>query len=158
PFYLEWKAKEYDYHTKLIETSGIINDSMPEFVVENVMKLLNGHKKALNGAKVLVMGAAYKKDIDDMRESPTLKVLEILNKNGADIMINDPYIPSFKHKGIEYISVDWEKEIDNADIVIITTDHSCYDYELMVEKAKILYDTRNATKDVKKNRDKINKL
>ncbi len=98
PFYLEWKAKEYDYHTKLIETSGIINDSMPEFVVENVMKLLNGHKKALNGAKVLVMGAAYKKDIDDMRESPTLKVLEILNKNGADIMINDPYIPSFKHK------------------------------------------------------------
>ncbi len=111
PFYLEWKAKEYDYHTKLIETSGIINDSMPEFVVENVMKLLNGHKKALNGAKVLVMGAAYKKDIDDMRESPTLKVLEILNKNGADIMINDPYIPSFKHKGIEYISVDWEKEI-----------------------------------------------
>jgi len=158
PFYLEWKAKEYDYHTKLIETSGIINDSMPEFVVENVMKLLNGHKKALNGAKVLVMGAAYKKDIDDMRESPTLKVLEILNKNGADIMINDPYIPSFKHKGIEYISVDSEKEIDNADIVIITTDHSCYDYELMVEKAKLLYDTRNATKNVKKNRDKINKL
>lgn len=158
PFYLEWKAKEYDYHTKLIETSGIINDSMPEFVVENVMKLLNGHKKALNGSKVLVMGAAYKKDIDDMRESPTLKVLEILEKNGADIMINDPYIPSFKHKGIEYISVDWQNEITNADIVIITTDHSCYDYEFMVEKAKLLYDTRNATKNVKKNRDKINKL
>lgn len=158
PFYLEWKAKEYDYHTKLIETSGIINDSMPEFVVENVMKLLNGHKKALNGAKVLVMGAAYKRDIDDMRESPTLKVLEILEKNGADTMINDPYISSFKHKGVEYISVVWEKEIENADIVIITTDHSCYDYELMVEKAKLLYDTRNATKNVKNNRDKINKL
>lgn len=158
PFYLEWKAKEYDYHTKLIETSGIINDSMPEFVVENAMKLLNGHKKALNGAKVLVMGAAYKKDIDDMRESPTLKVLEILEKNGADIMINDPYIPSFKHKGVEYVSVDWEKEIENADIVIITTDHSCYDYELMVDRAKLLYDTRNATKNVRNNRDKINKL
>ncbi len=132
PFYLEWKAKEYDYHTKLIETSGIINDSMPEFVVGNVMKLLNDHKKALNGSKVLVMGAAYKKDIDDMRESPTLKVLEILEKNGANIMVNDPYIQSFKHKGIQYI--------------------------LMVEKAKLLYDTRNATKNVKKNRDKINKL
>lgn len=158
PFYLEWKAKEYDYHTKLIETSGIINDSMPEFVVENVMKLLNGHKKALNGAKVLVMGAAYKKDIDDMRESPTLKVLEILEKNGADIMINDPYIPSFKHKGVEYVSVDWKEEIENVDIVIITTDHSCYDYELMVDRAKLLYDTRNATKNVKNNRDKINKL
>ncbi len=158
PFYLEWKAKEYDYHTKLIETSGIINDSMPEFVLENIMKLLNGHKKALNGSKVLIMGAAYKKDIDDMRESPTLKVMELLEKNGADIIVNDPYIPSFAHKGKEYISVEWEKEIDNADIVVITTDHSCYDYELIVEKASLLYDTRNATKGVKKNREKINKL
>lgn len=158
PFYLEWKAKEYDYHTKLIETSGIINDYMPEFVIENVMNLLNGEKKALNGANVLVMGAAYKKDIDDMRESPTLKVIELLEKKGANVLVNDPYIPSFKHKGKEYVSVDWEKEIDTADIVLITTDHSCYDYEKMVEKAKLLYDTRNATKDVKNNRNKINKL
>ena len=158
PFYLEWKAKEYDYHTTLIETSGVINDSMPNFVIENVMKLLNGHKKALNGAKVLVLGAAYKKDIDDMRESPTLKVLELLEKNGAEVMMNDPYIPRFKHKNIEYVSVDWEKEIDDADIVLITTDHSCYDYEAIVERAQLLYDTRNATKDVKNNREKIHKL
>ncbi len=158
PFYLEWKAKEYDYHTTLIETSGIINDSMPSFVIESVMKLLNGHKKALNGAKVLVLGAAYKKDIDDMRESPTLKVLELLDKNGADIMVNDPYIPRFKHKNTEYVSVEWEKEIDDADIVIITTDHSCYDYESIVKRANLLYDTRNATKNVKNNREKINKL
>lgn len=158
PYYLEWKAKEYDYHTTLIETSGIINDSMPDFVIESVMKLLNGHKKALNGAKVLVLGAAYKKDIDDMRESPTLKILELLNKNGADIRINDPYIPRFKHKNREYVSVDWKNEIDIADIVIITTDHSCYDYDNIVERANLLYDTRNATKNVKNHRGKINKL
>lgn len=158
PFYLEWKAKEYDYHTKLIETSGQINDYMPEFVLENVMKLLNGQKKALNGAKVLLMGAAYKKDIDDMRESPTLKVIEQLEKNGADIIINDPFIPKFKHKGTEYVSVTWEDEIKNADIVIITTDHSCYDYEKIVAEASLLYDTRNATKHVVNNREKINKL
>lgn len=158
PFYLEWKAREYDYHTTLIETSGIINDSMPNFVIENVMKLLNGHKKALNGAKVLVLGAAYKKDIDDMRESPTLKVLELLEKNGAEVIMNDPYIPSFKHKKVEYVSVEWERVIDEADIVLITTDHSCYDYETIVKRAKLLYDTRNATKHVKNNREKINKL
>jgi len=158
PFYLEWKAKEYDYHTKLIETSGQINDYMPEFVLENVMKLLNGQKKALNGAKVLLMGMAYKRDIDDMRESPTLKVIEQLEKNGANIMINDPFIPKFKHKGKEYISVTWENEIRNADIVIITTDHSSYDYEKIVTEASLLYDTRNATKQVVNNREKINKL
>ena len=146
PFYLEWKAKEYDYHTKFIETSGEINDYMPEFVLENVMKLLNGQKKALNGAKVLLIGAAYKKDIDDMRESPTLKVIEQLEKNGADIIINDPFIPKFKHNGKEYYTVNWEEEIKNADIVIITTDHSCYDYEKIVAEASLLYDTRNATK------------
>jgi UDP-N-acetyl-D-glucosamine dehydrogenase len=158
PFYLEWKAKEFDYHTKLIEASGIINDYMPEFVLENVMKLLNSQKKALNGAKVLLMGAAYKKDIDDMRESPTLKVIDQLEKNGADIIINDPFIPTFSHKGKEYVSVIWENEIKNADIVIITTDHTNYDYERIVAEAILLYDTRNATKNVVKNREKINKL
>ncbi|GAA0121640.1 MAG: nucleotide sugar dehydrogenase [Clostridium argentinense] len=158
PFYLEWKAKEYDYHTKLIETSGIINDYMPEFVIENIMNLLNDDKKALNGSKVLLMGAAYKKDIDDMRESPTLKIIDLLEKKGAEVLINDPYIPSFKHNGKEYVSVVWEDEIKNADIVVITTDHSCYDYESIVEKANLLYDTRNATKNVKNNREKINKL
>lgn len=158
PFYLSWKAKEYDYHTRLIETSGEINDYMPEFVVENAMKLLNKEKKALNGSKVLLLGAAYKNDIDDMRESPTLKVIEHLEKNGAEVIYNDPYIPNFKHNGKEYISVDWKDVIDDADIVIITTNHSCYPYQEIVDRAKILYDTRNATKDVKNNREKINKL
>lgn len=158
PFYLSWKAKEFDFHTKLIEASGDINDSMPAFVVDNAMKLLNTQKKAMNGANVLLLGVAYKNDIDDMRESPALKVIEHLEKNGANVIINDPYIPKFKHNGKEYVSVGWEEAIKTADIVIITTNHSCYDYETIVEKAKLLYDTRNATKDVKNNRQKINKL
>ncbi|WP_244833969.1 nucleotide sugar dehydrogenase [Clostridium sp. BJN0001] len=158
PFYLEWKAKEYDYHTKLIETSGEINDSMPEFVLDNVMKVLNTHKKALNGAKVLLMGVAYKNDIDDYRESPAFKIIELLEKNGADLLINDPYCPVSKYKGHEYHSVDWKDVIDDSDIVIITTNHSCYDYDEIVSRAKLVYDTRNATKDVVNNREKIYKL
>ncbi|WP_234119218.1 nucleotide sugar dehydrogenase [Clostridium hydrogenum] len=158
PFYLEWKAKEYDFHTKLIETSGMINDCMPEFVVDNVMKLLNRNKKALNGAKVLLLGVAYKKDIDDMRESPALKVIDHLIKNGAEIIYNDPYIPSFKHNGIEYKSVKWQDAIKSADVVVITTDHSDYDYERIIAEANLIYDTRNATKGVKNNREKIVKL
>jgi UDP-N-acetyl-D-glucosamine dehydrogenase len=158
PFYLEWKAKEYDYHTRLIETSGEINDSMPEFVLDNVMKILNKNKKALNGAKVLVLGVAYKNDIDDYRESPAFKVIELLEKNGADLMINDPYCPVSKYKDKTYNSVDWTEVIDDSDIVVITTNHSCYDYEAIVAKAKVVYDTRNATKNVINNREKIYKL
>lgn len=158
PFYLEWKAKEYDYHTRLIETSGEINDSMPEFVLDNVMKILNKNKKALNGAKVLLLGVAYKNDIDDYRESPAFKVIELLEKNGADLMVNDPYCPISKYKGKVYNSVDWKEVIDESDIVIITTNHSCYDYESIVSGAKVIYDTRNATKNVVNNREKIYKL
>ena len=158
PFYLEWKAKEYDYHTRLIETSGEINDSMPEFVLDNVMKILNKEKKALNGAKVLLLGVAYKNDIDDYRESPAFKVIELLEKNGADLMVNDPYCPVSKHKGKTYHSVDWKEVIDESDIVVITTNHSCYDYEEIVKRAKVVYDTRNATKEVVNNREKIYKL
>lgn len=158
PFYLEWKAKEYDYHTRLIETSGEINDSMPEFVLDNVMKILNKNKKALNGAKVLLLGVAYKNDIDDYRESPAFKVIELLEKNGANLMVNDPYCPVSKYKNKTYNSVDWKEVIDESDIVIITTNHSCYDYESIVARAKAVYDTRNATKNVVNNREKIYKL
>lgn len=158
PFYLTWKAKEYDFYTRLIETSGDINDYMPQFVVENAMELLNKAKKPMNGSKVLLLGVAYKKDIDDLRESPVLKVIDNLVKNGAKIYYNDPFIPSFKRNGVEYKSVEIDKYIDDADIVIITTGHSCYDYQDIVNRAKIVYDTRNATKEVKENRQKINKL
>jgi UDP-N-acetyl-D-glucosamine dehydrogenase len=158
PFYLTYKARQYDYHTRLIETAGEINDFMPEFVVDNIMKLLNTHKKALNGSKVLLLGVAYKKDIDDMRESPALKVIEHLEKNGAEVMYYDPYVPNFTQNGKEYRSVDGYEVIDDADIVVITTDHTDFDYEYIVEKSKLLYDTRNAAKNVKNNREKINKL
>lgn len=158
PFYLEWKAKEYDYHTKLIETSGIINDSMPDFVLENIMKILNKQKKALNGSKVLVMGLAYKNDIDDYRESPSFKVIELLEKNGADVIVNDPFCDTAKYKNKTYHSVDWKEVIDDSDIVVITTGHTVYDYEEIVSRSKVVYDTRNATKEVVNNREKIYKL
>lgn len=158
PFYLTWKAREYDYHTKLIEIAGEINDYMPEFVVEKAGHLLNDFKKPLNGAKVLLLGAAYKKDIDDLRESPVLKVIDVLEKRNADVSYNDPYIPEFKHSGKVYKSVEITKEaIAAADIVILTTDHSNYDYNMIVENAKVVLDTRNAAKEVA-NREKIHKL
>lgn len=158
PFYLEWKAKEYDFHTSLIQTSGRINDSMPEFVLKNVMKLLNGKKKSLNGSKVLLMGVAYKNDIDDMRESPALKVIEQLEAHGAEIVYHDANIPEFKHKGKTYYSVDWKEVVSDSDVVVITTAHSDVDYQALADKADLIYDTRNATKDVKGNEEKIYKL
>ena len=159
PFYLTWKAREYDYHTRLIEIAGEINDYMPEFVVEKAALLLNDAGKAMNGAKVLLAGAAYKKDIDDLRESPVLKVIENLEKRHADIIINDPFIPEFVHKDKKYTSVELTEEtIKNADIVIITTDHTSYDYDSIVKNAKVVLDTRNATINVKVNREKIHKL
>lgn len=160
PFYLTWKAREYDYHTRLIEVSGEINDTMPEFVVEKAGVILNDDfKKALNGAKVLLVGVAYKNDIDDLRESPVFRVIDNLKKRGANIIVNEPFVPEFSYEGVDYKSVDLNKEnIQNADIVIITTNHSCYDYEFIVENAKVVFDTRNATKEVKNNREKIYKL
>lgn len=158
PFYLTWKAREYDYHTKLIEIAGEVNDFMPEFVVEKAGHILNEYKKALNGSKVLLLGAAYKKDIDDLRESPVLKVIENLEKVKAEIIYNDPYIPEFKHRETQFKSIELnEKTIADADIVIITTDHSDYDYDFVVKHAKVVLDTRNAAKDVA-NREKIHKL
>lgn len=159
PFYLTWKAREYQYHTRLIETAGEINNYMPEFVVERTMKLLNQKRKPMNGSKVLLMGVAYKQDIDDVRESPALKVIEHLEKQGAIVQYNDPYIPEFIHQGKQYNSLGFNSEnIQQADIVIITTCHTSYDYQLLVDNAQILFDTKNATQGVKRNRDRIVKL
>ncbi|MBA7497321.1 UDP-N-acetyl-D-glucosamine 6-dehydrogenase [subsurface metagenome] len=159
PFYLTWKAREYQYHTRLIETAGEINNYMPEFVVERAMKLLNQKRKTMNGSKVLLMGVAYKQDIDDVRESPALKVIEHLEKQGAIVQYNDPYIPELTHKGKQYNSLDFNAEtIQQADIVIITTCHTSYDYQMMVDNAQILFDTKNATKGVERNRERIVKL
>jgi UDP-N-acetyl-D-glucosamine dehydrogenase len=149
PFYLTWKAREYGYHTRLIETAGEINNYMPEFVLERSMKILNRFGKSLSGSKVLVLGAAYKQDIDDIRESPALEVMNNLVVNGADLIYNDPYIKSFEYKGNKFESVELtEKVLKLADLTIITTMHSSYDYDFIQKYANFIFDTKNAMKNV----------
>lgn len=150
PFYLTWKAREYDYHTRLIETSGEINTAMPEYVVDRAMKVLNRNKTAMNGARVLILGVAYKNDIDDYRESPALNVIDHLLEQGADAVFFDPYIPEYKHKGKAHkgLTALTDDELKNADIVIICTAHECFDYNRIQSLSKAIFDTRNAMKDV----------
>lgn len=160
PYYLDWKAREYGFHTSLIQASGIINDRMPEYCVERASKILSSKfKKAMNGAKVLVLGVAYKNDIDDYRESPALKVIEELQKEGAEVEFYDPWISKYKykgeiHEGLEKID---EKIVADSDIVIFTAAHSNFDYDMISKNAKVIFDTRNAMKNVK-NRDNIELL
>lgn len=150
PFYLTWKAREYDYHTRLIETSGEINNYMPQYVIERASKILNRFKKPLNGSKVLILGVAYKQDIDDYRESPALKVIENFEKEGAIVSYNDPYIPQVKYKGREYSSIDISAEnLNNADLVVVVTMHTKYDYNFIQKNSKAIFDTKNAMKGVK---------
>ena len=150
PYYLTWKAREYGFHTTLIENSMVINDSQPAYVVERAMHILNEYKKAINGAKVLVLGVAYKQDIDDYRESPAIRVIEELKKVGADIKYYDPYISKFKDGKL---TMEGEKEltkslIESSDIVIITTAHTNVDYKFVCDNAKIVFDTKNVTKEI----------
>jgi UDP-N-acetyl-D-glucosamine dehydrogenase len=151
PFYLTWKAREYNYHTKLIELAGEINNSMPEYVITRSMQVLNEDGKALRGAKVAVLGVAYKKDIDDVRESPVLKIVELLEHHGADYTVVDPYVSSFRSCGASVETVGLTKELLNeADLVMITTDHSDFDYNMIAKESKVIFDTRNAMKDIEK--------
>jgi len=159
PYYLSWKAREYGFHTSMIESSMMINDKMPEYCVERAMKILNRHSRALSTSRVLVLGVAYKQDIDDYRESPALDVIDILKENNATVDFYDPYISEYKHegkivKGIDKIDKDI---ISKYDLVIITTSHSNVDYEMVSENAKAIFDTKNAMKDVK-NRDNLEVL
>ncbi len=151
PFYLTWKAREYNYHTRLIELAGEINNGMPEFVVNKAMHVLNGQGKALRGSNVAILGVSYKKDIDDVRESPALDIIEMLKKEGADLIVCDPFVPSFR-SGDEVIEpVDLTEEIlEKADLALITTDHSTFDYDMIGKKAKAVLDTRNAMKGYNK--------
>ncbi|AZN43311.1 nucleotide sugar dehydrogenase [Paenibacillus albus] len=151
PFYLTWKAREFNYHTRLIELAGEINNSMPEFVVQKIAQILNQQRKSLNGSLVHLLGIAYKKDIDDYRESPVLKVIELLEESGATVRVSDPYISIFKHHGRYYDCVEaTEQAIEEADIVVLTTDHSRFDYKLIARKARLLLDTRNGMKNYEK--------
>ena len=151
PFYLSWKAKEWDFRTRFIELAGEINTNMPYHVLESVGKALNQHKKALNGAKILVLGLAYKKDIDDLRESPSLTIIELLQKDGAQVSYNDPYFPTVG-KGRKYdlqMKCAPMENLGQYDCVLIVTDHSDYDYPGIVRDSQLVVDTRNATRGIK---------
>jgi UDP-N-acetyl-D-glucosamine dehydrogenase len=155
PFYLSWKAKEFDFNTRFIELAGEVNEAMPAHVVQYVAKGLNQNKKAVNGSRILMLGMAYKKDIDDLRESPSLTVIELLREQGADVVYNDPYFPTVG-RGRRYNLNMTCTPLDNLgqyDCVLIMTDHSDYDYKAIVNQSRLVVDSRNATKGIKS--DKI---
>lgn len=149
PFYLTWKAREYDFHTKFIELAGDVNTGMPYYVVGKVVDALNAHGKSIKGARIIVLGLSYKKDIDDVRESPSLKLITLLQGKGAKVDYNDPYVLK-THKMRDYdlgmASVPLtDKNLKKYDCVLISTDHSEYDYAFIVKSSKLVVDTRNAT-------------
>ena len=160
PYYLSWKAREYGFHTSMIESSMMINDRMPEYCVSRIGDMLNRRfSKALNGAKVMVLGVAYKQDIDDYRESPAVRVIEELKKEGAEVVFYDPYIPKYRHKGQWF---QGEKDltaelVESSDIVVITTSHTNVDYGFVQAHAKAIFDTKNVTKGLT-DRDNIEVL
>lgn len=150
PFYLSWKAKEYDFNTRFIELAGEVNEAMPEFVVQQVAKALNGHRKPLNGSKILMLGMSYKKDMDDLRESPSLTIIELLRHEGAEVLYNDPYHPTVgrgRHYNLNMSSTPLE-DLGQYDCVLIVTDHSDYDYQDIVKRSQLVVDSRNATKGI----------
>ena len=160
PYYLTWKAREYGFHTTLIENSMVINDSQPEYCAERVMYILNQHKKAVNGAKILMLGVSYKNDIDDCRESPAIRVMKELRKAGAQVQYYDPWVPEFKNvygqsmKGIEILT---PQAVADADLVVITAAHHNVDYEMVQKNAKMIFDTKNVMADIQ-NRENIEVL
>jgi UDP-N-acetyl-D-glucosamine dehydrogenase len=156
PFYLTWKAREYGFTTRFIELSGEINTRMPQYVVSRVMDALNDRGKALRGARVLLLGVAYKADIEDMRESPALDLIRLLREKGAEVRYNDPHVPRFEHAGVGLESVSLSaEEISASDCVLIATAHTAYDAQFIVDNSSLVVDTRNMTKHVAENRDRI---
>lgn len=159
PFYLSWKAREYDFATRFIQLAGEVNISMPYYVLERTIDALNKNKISLNGSRILMLGIAYKKDIDDERESPGYTIMKMLLEKGADVSYNDPWIPVLKptrkHNFTMKSTTITPEVLQEADAVVIVTDHSDYDYEGIVCHSKLIIDTRNATKEVKEGREKI---
>src|SRR5580692_6030238 len=160
PYYLSWKAREYDFATRFIELAGEVNTAMPYHVVDAIAASLNDRSKSIKGSKILLLGVAYKKDVDDLRESPSLKLLELLTARGAVLDYNDPYFAAL-HKMRHYdfsnmrsVALSPER-LASYDCVLIATDHSAYDYDAIARDAKLVVDTRNATRRVKQNREKI---
>lgn len=160
PYYLSWKAREYGFHTSMIEASMMINDRMPEYCVERASNILNKSKKALSASRILVLGVAYKQDIEDYRESPAIRVIEVLEKNDTDVIYYDPYISEYRDehgvikKGESKLTAEL---IESADLVMITTAHTKVDYDFVQQHAKAIFDTKNAMQNVL-NREKIELL
>jgi UDP-N-acetyl-D-glucosamine dehydrogenase len=158
PFYLTWKAREFDFSTKFIELSGEINSNMPYYIVERIAEGLNLRKKSINSSKLLILGVSYKKDVGDIRESPALKIIQLLKDRGGIVDYNDPYVPELEPHGqlkehMISVGID-DSDIKKYDAVIITTDHSSYDYQRIVDKSSLVIDCRNATRDVKHGKEK----
>jgi UDP-N-acetyl-D-glucosamine dehydrogenase len=148
PFYLSWKSKQAGIEARFIELAGQINGSMPHFVVDKIQNALNDHSKPLKGSRVHILGVAYKRDIDDVRESPALDIIHLLDKRGAKVGYSDPFVSSLRADGVvpAMNSVDAEKASAQADCVVIVTDHKAFDYSKIVACAKLIVDTRNALK------------
>lgn len=155
PWYLTWKAREYNYHTKLIEIAGEINNEMPDYIVNRMAEILNEHGKPLHGSKILVLGVAYKKDIDDYRESPTIPILERLDMSGSNWIVVDSYVKEFEYKGIKQKTTSkiTRSLLHEADLVLIVTNHSNFDYDLIINSNIPIFDTRNSfTDNINKNK------
>ena len=160
PFYLSWKAKEYDFSTRFIQLAGEVNTSIPHYVVERIGKVLNDRARSIRDSKILILGVAYKKDVDDVRESPALEIMEILQAKGALLSYSDPYIPQLhKMRAYDFSHMSSlplnEDVLKGQDLVLITTDHSSIDYQWVVDHASTIVDTRNATRRVTRGREKI---
>ncbi len=159
PFYLTWRAREFDMTTRFIELAGEINTQMPEYVVGRIIEALNDRKKALNGSRILLLGLAYKKDVDDIRESPSIELIEMLKARGAKVDYNDPYVPATPKQREHNLRMRSKKltadMLRGYDCVLIATDHSTYDYSWIVENAQLVVDTRNATAQCRNGRRKI---
>ncbi len=150
PYYLSWKAREYGFHTSMIESSMMVNDRMPEYCAERASKILNRFKKAMNGSKILMLGVAYKQDIDDYRESPAIRYIEELEKEGAEVVYYDPFVSEYREKSVIKIGEPklTAELIEDADLVIITTAHTNVDYEFVQKHSKAVFDTKNAMKNI----------
>ena len=150
PFYLSWKAKEYDFSTRFIELAGEVNEAMPYHVLQSVMTALNRERKSLRGSKVLVLGVAYKKDVDDLRESPALTIIEMLQHEGAAVSYNDPFFAHVGHGRRYSLNMDSTPlhRVPEFDCVLIVTDHTAYDYKKIVAEAQLVVDSRNATRGI----------
>jgi UDP-N-acetyl-D-glucosamine dehydrogenase len=159
PLYLSWKLKSLNYTARFIELASEINTSMPRYVVGRVQDALNNHGKALKGSQILVLGAAYKPNIDDIRESPALDVIGLLKEKMAKVSYHDPYIPSITHDGWTLDSVpDLMKAVTGADCLVVITNHADYDYQAIHDKAKIIVDTRNALGKISYDHSKVEML